>query len=69
MEAMFIKILSGIALRLLSEKLIIGLAMHGISAIVKKTGNTVDDDVFCEVAEALGRPDIADKVRDNVPKP
>lgn len=69
MEAMFIKILSGIALRLLSEKLIIGLAMHGISAIVKKTENTVDDDVFCEVAEALGRPDIADKVRGNVPKP
>ncbi len=65
MESMLIKILSGIALRLLSEKLIIGLAMHGLSAIVKKTKNGVDDDIFCEVAEALGRPDIAAKVKEH----
>lgn len=61
MEAIFFKIVQGIAIRLLSERLFAGLLVMGMDAISKRTTNTVDDKLTRDVADALGRSDLLDK--------
>lgn len=63
MEALLIKVLNRLALMLLTENVIIGLALHGLAAIAKKTENKTDDKMLAEIAEALGRFDIAAQLR------
>lgn len=60
MEAVLLKIVQGIAIRLLSERLFAGLLVVGMNAVSRRTRNTVDDKLTREVAEALGRADLID---------
>lgn len=46
-------ILKKVALKLLTEKFIIKLTMLGLGHLVKKTDNTLDDELFKAVEEAL----------------
>lgn len=61
MEALFLKIAQGIALRLLSEKLFAGLLVMGMQAISRRTSTNLDDKLTRDVADALGRGDLLDK--------
>lgn len=58
MEAIALKILQGIAIRLLSERLFAGLIVMGMRYVSGKTSNTLDDKLTKDVAEALGRDDL-----------
>lgn len=58
MEAIALKILQGIAIRLLSERLFAGLIVMGMKYVSSKTSNTLDDKLTKDVAEALGRDDL-----------
>lgn len=61
MEAIFLKIAQGIAIRLLSERLFAGLLVMGMQYVSRKTENTIDDKLTADVADALGRSDLLDK--------
>jgi hypothetical protein len=50
---MFSKILSTIALKLLTEKVIIKLTLSMTSYLVSKTSNKLDDELFNTIKEAL----------------
>lgn len=56
-------ILHGIAIRLLSERVIIGLALRGAKYFAQKSKTTDDDYTLADFADALGRPDIALQLR------
>lgn len=58
MEQLAIKILQGLAIRLLSERLFAGLIVNGLQAVSKRTSNEVDDRIVVDVAVALGRDDM-----------
>lgn len=58
MEAIALKILQGIAIRLLSERLFAGLIVMGMQYVSRKTDNTLDDKLTKDVADALGRGDL-----------
>jgi len=58
MEAIALKILQGIAIRLLSERLFSGLLVIGMQAVSRKTTNRLDDKLTVDVATALGRADL-----------
>lgn len=51
---MFSKLLTTLALKLLTEKVIIKVSVSMMGYLVKKTDNTLDDEVFATVKEALG---------------
>jgi hypothetical protein len=63
MEQIIVKILTGIATKLLTEKILISLALNGIAAIVSKTDTKRDDLILADFAETLGRDDIAAELR------
>jgi hypothetical protein len=50
---MFSKILSTLALKLLTEKVMIKITLSLTSALVKKTTNKLDDELFKTIKEAL----------------
>jgi len=50
---MFSKLLSTLALKLLTEKVIIKLTMTCAGYLVKKTDNKLDDDLYKTIEEAL----------------
>lgn len=51
---MFAKLISGLALSLLTEKVICAVAIHILRWLVKRTTNDLDDKIVEEVAKALG---------------
>jgi hypothetical protein len=51
---MFSKILSALAIRLLTEKVLIKLSVTVLSYLVTKTENTLDDELLETVKDALG---------------
>lgn len=51
---MFTKILSTLAIKLLTEKVLIKVSMSVMGYLVKKTTNTLDDELYQTVKEALG---------------
>lgn len=51
---MFAKILSTLAIKLLTEKVLIKVSMSAMGYLVKKTTNTLDDELYQTVKEALG---------------
>lgn len=66
MEQIIVKILTAIVMKLMTEKVVISLALNGISAIVTKTDTKRDDKILADFAEALGRDDIAKELRESV---
>ncbi len=64
MEKLIVTILTSIATKLFTEKVLISLALHGIASIVVKTDTKRDDKILADFAEALGRDDIAKELRD-----
>lgn len=50
---MFAKIISTLAVKLLAEKVIIKLTLSCASYLVQKTDNTLDDELFRTIREAL----------------
>lgn len=58
MEAIIWKIVQGIAVRLLSERLFSAGLVIGLRAISRRTGTDLDDRLTREVAHALGRSDL-----------
>lgn len=63
MEQIFVKILTAIVTKLLTEKIVISLALNGIAALVSKTSTKRDDLILADFAETLGRDDIAAELR------
>lgn len=51
---MFAKILSTLAIKLLTEKVLIKVSMSAMGYLVKKTDNKLDDELYATVKEALG---------------
>lgn len=58
MEAIVWKIIQGIAVRLLSERLFSAGLVIGMRAISRRTSTDLDDKLTREVASALGREDL-----------
>ena len=50
---MFTKVLTALALKLLTEKVIISVSMSMVGYLVKKTDNKLDDELYATVKEAL----------------
>lgn len=51
---MFAKIISSLALKLLTEKVIMKMSVSLLGYLVNKTDNKLDDELFKTVKEALG---------------
>jgi hypothetical protein len=51
---MFAKILSSLAIKLLTEKVLIKLSLSALDYLVAKTTNKLDDKLLKTVKEALG---------------
>ncbi|AUR98314.1 hypothetical protein NVP1249A_20 [Vibrio phage 1.249.A._10N.261.55.B9] len=51
---MFAKIMSTLAIKLLTEKVIIKVSITMLDYLTKKTTNTLDDELLATVKEALG---------------
>lgn len=58
MEALAWKIIQGIVVRLLSERLFSAGLVIGLRAISRRTSTDLDDALTREVATALGRADL-----------
>jgi len=50
---MFSKLLATLALKLLTEKVVIKVSMSLLGHLVKKTDNTLDDELYETIDEAL----------------
>lgn len=61
--ATIIAVLHSIAVRLLSERVIIGLALRGAKYYTQKSKTLDDDYILADFADALGRPEIALQLR------
>jgi len=66
LETMLIKILTKIAMSLLAERVLISLGLNTFAAIFARTKTKRDDAVLADVAETLGRPDIAEQLRKEI---
>jgi hypothetical protein len=51
---MFAKILSSLAIKLLTERVLIKVSVTALGYLVKRTTNTLDDELLETVKDALG---------------
>lgn len=63
--AALVGVIHTIAIKLLSERVIIALALRGAKYFAQKTKGLDDDYILADFADALGRPDIALQLRQN----